>query len=210
MSYNVLRLVMTRPGHQLDDYIIQQEYIEKKIAMDFSFNSNQLSMIHWTSSWESSSREDNSKSTSIFPLNVNCVRLIHKPHLTHPSDIGPLKVDSCDHFVSNNQWVAFAILIIIQLVCSCPPWRKRWCWNWVLLRTLCVVNPYPQHFVMRLNTIRLQCLWCLLSLTIRSYIILQLFIKKVSFYQVKVIYVIWCPYNLFNLCKYTTKHIVRS
>ena len=46
MSYNVLRPVMTRPGHQLDDYIIQQEYIEKKIAMDFSFYSNQLSMIH--------------------------------------------------------------------------------------------------------------------------------------------------------------------
>ena len=54
--------------------------------------------------------------------------------------------------------------------------------------TLCLVNPYPQNFVMQLNTIRLHCSWSLVSLTIWSYSITTIFsAKKASFYQAKVI-----------------------
>ena len=51
--------------------------------------------------------------------------------------------------------------------------------------TLFVMNPHPQNFVMRSNTIRLHHSWYLVSLTIQNYTILQLFTKKVSFTKQK-------------------------
>ena len=53
--------------------------------------------------------------------------------------------------------------------------------------TLCVMKPYPQSFMMQLNTIKLHNSWYLVSLTIQSYTILLLFYLKCHFYQIKVI-----------------------
>lgn len=103
-------------------------------------------------------------------------------------------------FVFSNQWAMFAVLRIIHLMFLLKYDVVHLGVTLVLelgVSTLCVVKPYTQNFVMRLNAIRLHYWWYLVSLTIWCYTLLHNLTKKIGFYQVKVINVIWCPFNMF-------------